>query len=389
MSSKSALQSYTVFVFSTFSSKSKSSWRRPTIVVPQSIKDHYRQPPTLPDSASAEDFRRYHLPLPVSMRLAEKLKEETRNSAFTKSEDTFSTSSLQQEEALWMKTLVRLQSDLAYRIEKEKTNTLLERSGSNLQSSSENKSSPKTLRELARCATYRSRFSLKSSSFHESSNDVMIDSKQTRSRIASNDDVRPTSLQRLTLPAKRRNSDPPTNSLSHTLSQNVPKRNKQADSISVYRPAVLPRPSIFFTKLELAPKEPVISNQRPSDPTIFNGDMHSEIVSSEHASKDSLIPVTVNSTDVPVTQNGENYLHKLASFSNSEVTSKIKQQKLPETGLILNGLSETSSLESDEDMVTSGKDMTPGLNCPAVCLFPKTATAFCLFPHDGDQVLMV
>ena len=319
--------------------------------VPQSIKDHYRSPQTHPASASAEDLRHYNIPLPLHLRIRERLTEKSNDAAASSSFDAASA-----EQILWLKTLVQLQSDLAHRIEKEKTKALFQKSES--RDSLQTLSSPKPLKELARLAFTVERAEPVLNVTRSHSADVSSVNSSVRSRIASNDDVRSTSLQRLKTPAKRRNSDPQSNATSQSLGLHASKRSRRVDSIRVFRPIVLPSPNVPFTKLELTPKGVVpVPNQ--TNTTLVNGEASEEAaVAVEKTIKVEL----ANAGNDLAKITSQNSLHNSKPIRKPVVLSKLKPQKLPETGFAVNGYSETSSFESDEDALTAGK---------CTCLFVK------------------
>ena len=320
--------------------------------VPRSIKDHYRNPIGPPPPASTNDLRHFNIPVPPSQRLQEQLKSNhppiPNQRPPSPNQHPPTSSSDFSDQAIWLAALVRLHSDIALRLEKEKTKHLIPPLPDTTSDQKTFKFKPKSLKELASraCALEQAKELEIDQNFDSFSNSNPIVPRLIgdRSRVPSLDAIKPPALQRFAnLPMKRRNSDPQPNSFLNTNGTSL-KRSKLADPVKVYRPVVLPTSNAPFTKLELRPKD-----ERPllirtlSDTKMVNGDVKPSSRKALYVPKTmKTVPSHPDHSDEP------------------EVLTKhltCAKEKHPSSDVypLTNGVQDESSTYSDEEMHNSGK----------------------------------
>nr|CAB3264829.1 ZF(PHD)-21 zinc finger protein [Phallusia mammillata] len=207
----------------TFPPKPKSNHftRKVRTRVPRSIKDHYRSPLNPPPPPA--DY--LHLSTPTSVTLTNPPSEKSIGT----SSETQPPRSSDEEQDLWLKSVVHLQTEIALHLERNKISKAI--SPSNI-----GQHTPKKLQELARNACVGYGAVLPAKELSTNSNDGQNETSAVDQSIATH----PATL-------KRRNSDP----VAHITNDNDLKRPKRADSVTIYKPVLLPdRP---FTKLEFKP----------------------------------------------------------------------------------------------------------------------------------------
>ena len=317
--------------------------------VPRSIKDHYHHPLSPPAPAAMEDLLHYNIALPHTMRIKARMLQDAKESS---SKSTCS----KEEQNLWLKSLVSLQSDILLKIEKEKMKNLVEMTHNSTTSKIPSmKCTPKSLKELAKyaCTAEQYRLLQADSTLKELPGDVASEKVAYRNRIASNDDVRSTSLQRFRSQTKRRNSDPQSNSYLPPGNVSV-KRSRMADAIKVYRPAVLPTRNIPFTKLELPSKETSTLLQRAlSSEKVPNGNI--ELIQPKFPVDNARPLVSAYLNEKLIKNMHEDNRVLSSSFEVSEKFTT-KQHGATTECPIVNGLSE-SSLDSDEDITDTSNNV--------------------------------
>ena len=310
--------------------------------MPPSIKDHYRHPIGPPPPASYEDFRHYSIPVPHPLRIQENMKSDDA-SIISRSVPR----SLNEEESLWLRSLIDLQSDIALAIEKDKLKHLVSSGNEANQPAvaAPVKSTPKTLKELASrmCALQQAQALRNDCDVFGRLPTINNSHKAEKRKLEAGQPAKPFRSLSADSPSKRRNSDPQLIS-SMNLIESSSKRSKLLDGVTVYRPLTLPNRNVPFAKLELRRKTVAPSSFKRTvslEANFFNGE--ADVLSSKNPSMklESLV------ADASKKSKTNSWLDAHRKISDSSITIKDKmtiEKNLP----LVNGVSEEMVVSDDE-----------------------------------------